>query len=168
MEQFYIDMRDLNFIPPSINKWIQLIGDISEKGKEKSFKVKIKMADKKLSELTYNIITNTLQCEYIVSKWDKSVSDNCVLCEEKYDLVHLLFTCVFTKEALKLVSNFLKLDIKLSDIVFDNKLSCLENYITSFVTFCIFKFWIPGNKNQITIDIHNFKIFVKHELLYKS
>ena len=168
MEQFYIDLRDLNFVPPSINKWIQLIGDILEKSKEIYFKVKIKMTDKKLSEHTHNIITNTLPCGYIVSQWDKSVSDNCVLCEEKHDLVHLLFICVFTKEAWKLVSNFLKLDIQLSDIVFGNKLSCLKNYITSFVTFCIFKFWILGNKNQITIDIHNFKIFLKHELLYKS
>ena len=69
-----------------------------------------------------------------------------VLCEEKHDLVHFLFTCVFAKEAWKRVSNFLKSDIKLSDIAFGHKLSCLENYIISFVTFYIFKFWIPGNK----------------------
>ena len=99
VKQFYINLIDLTFIPPSINKWIQLIGDISEKDKEKSFKVKIKMADKKLSEHNYKIITNILPCGYIVSKWDKSVSDNCVLCKEKHDLVHLLFTCVFAKEA---------------------------------------------------------------------
>ena len=132
------------------------------------FKVKIKMADKKLSEHNYKIITNILPCGYIVSKWGKSVSDNCVLCKEKHDLVHLLFTCAFAKEAWKLVSNFLKIVIDLSDIVFGHKLSCHENYIISFVTFCIFKFWILGNKNKITVDIHNFKIFLKHELLYKS
>ena len=80
---------------------IQLIGDISEKDEEKSFMVKIKMADKKLSEHNYKIITNILPCGYIVSKWDKSVSDNCVLCKEKHDLVHLLFTCAFAKEAWK-------------------------------------------------------------------
>ena len=65
-------------------------------------------------------------------------------------------------------TNFLKSAIDLSDIVFGHKLSCNENYIISFVTFCIFKFWILGNKNKITVDIHNFKIFLKHELLYES
>ena len=65
------------------------------------------------------------------------------------------------------MSNFLKFDINLSDIVSGHKLSCHENYIISFVAFCIFKFWILGNKNKITVDIHNFKIFSKHELLYK-
>ena len=36
--------------------------------------------------------------------------------------------------------------------------------------FCniLYKFWILGNKNKITVDIYNFKIFLKHELLYKS
>ena len=38
--------------------------------------------------------------------------------KEKHDLVHLLFTCVFAKEAWKLMSIFFNLDIKLSDIVF--------------------------------------------------
>ena len=42
VKQFYIDLIDLTFIPPIINKWIQLIGDITEKDKEMSFKVKIK------------------------------------------------------------------------------------------------------------------------------
>ena len=37
VKQFYIDLRDLTFMPPSINKWLQLIGDISEKDKEKFF-----------------------------------------------------------------------------------------------------------------------------------
>ena len=89
------------------------------------------MADKKLPEHNYKTITNTLPCGYIVSKWDKSVSDNCVLCKEKHDLVHLLFTCVFAKEARKLVSSFLKFDINLSYIVFGYKLSCHENYVIS-------------------------------------
>ena len=89
------------------------------------------MADKKLPEHNYKTITNTLPCGYIVSKWDKSVSDNCVLCKEKHDLVHLLFTCVFAKEAWKLVSSFLKFDINLSYIVFGYKLSCHENYVIS-------------------------------------
>ena len=111
---------------------------------------------------------NTLPCGYIVSKLDKSVSDNCVLCKEKHDLVHLLFTCAFAKEAWKLVSNFIKFAINLSDIVFGHKLSCHENYIISFATFCIFKFWILGKKNTITVNIHNFEIFLKPELLYKS
>ena len=66
------------------------------------------------------------------------------------------------------MSNFIKFDINLSDFVFGHKLSCHENYIIFFVTFCIFKFWILGNKNKITVDIHNFKIFLKQELLYKS
>ena len=70
------------------------------------------------------------------------------------------------QKAWKLVSNLLKIAINLSDIVFGHKLSCHENYIISFVTFCIFKLWILGNK--ITVNIHNFKIFLKHELLYKS
>ena len=147
-------MRNLNFIPPSINKWIQLIGDISEKDKDTSFKVKIKIADKQLSEHNYKIITNTLPCGYIVSKWDKSVPDSCVLCQVKHYLVHLLFTCVFGKETWELFSNFLKLDIKLSDIVFGHKLSCHENYIISFATFCIFKFCILGDKIKITVEIH--------------
>ena len=53
VKQFYIDLIDLTSIPPSKNKWIQLIGDISEKDKGKSFKVKIKMANKKMSEHNY-------------------------------------------------------------------------------------------------------------------
>ena len=42
VKQFYIDLRDLAFIPPSINKWIQLIGDISEKHKKSLLKLKLK------------------------------------------------------------------------------------------------------------------------------
>ena len=45
VEQFCIDLRDLNFIPPNTNKWIQLVGDSSEKDNEKYLK--------KLSEITY-------------------------------------------------------------------------------------------------------------------
>ena len=96
------------------------------------------MADKKLSEHNYKIITNTLPCGYIVAKWDKLVSDNCVLCKEKHDLVHLLFTCAFANKAWKLVSNFLKFVKNLSYIVFGHKLSCHENYIISFVTLYIY------------------------------
>ena len=32
----------------------------------------------------------------------------------------------------------------------------------------MFKFGILGNRNKITVDMHNFKIFLKHELLYKT
>ena len=35
VKQFYINFRDLNFIPAKIKKWIQLIGDISEKKQRK-------------------------------------------------------------------------------------------------------------------------------------
>ena len=66
------------------------------------------------------------------------------------------------------MSNFLIVDIKLSVIVFSHTLFCLENYFISFVTFCIFTFWILGNKKNITVYIHNCKIFLKHELLYAS
>ena len=37
VKQFYIDLRDFNFIPPNINKWIQLIGNISGKKQRKIF-----------------------------------------------------------------------------------------------------------------------------------
>ena len=37
VKQFYIDLRDLTFIPPSINKWIQLIGYIQKKRQRKIF-----------------------------------------------------------------------------------------------------------------------------------
>ena len=48
-----------------------------------------------------------------LSKWDKSVPYSC---QEKHDLFHLLFICLFDKEAWKHVFIFLKLDIKLLDL----------------------------------------------------
>ena len=83
-----------------------MIGYISEK----TFRVKIKLADKNMSEHSYKIITNTLLCEYILHQNGTNlVPDSCVLCQEKHDLVHVLFTCVFAKKNMETCVYFLKI-----------------------------------------------------------
>ena len=115
---------------------------------------------KKFSEFKYKILRNILACGDRISKWNKSVSNECVFCKCKEDISHMLYECTRIKPIWGTISNCLQLNILLKHIILGvpchNYISENRNICITIVTFSIYSSWYKNsinNGNYATVDL---------------
>ena len=71
----------------------------------------------KLAEFNYKLLHNLVVTGYILSKWNKLISDKCIFCNLCDTVEHLLFDCNRIKAIWTKVGECLKIDINWSHII---------------------------------------------------
>lgn len=117
----------------------------------------------KLQEFNYKVLHNILPCGNLVNKWDRSVSDTCTICNVKEDVYHMLYDCVLAKRIWNYINIKLNVNIDINVFIYGSDNNEV-NYITSLISFLIFKFWILCNKNIWQRHIRNILPFILSEL----
>jgi hypothetical protein len=80
--------------------------------------------EKVIAEFNYKLLNDLLNSNLSVSKWNKQMSPKCEICNCDDDIKHLLFECTLVENIWRIVSHFLKFDIKWKTlvIVFDKEI----------------------------------------------
>ena len=104
----------------------------------------------KLAEFNYKLIHNLVVTRYILNKWNKSVSEKCVFCNDLDSTEHLLFYCSRIQHMWKLIGICLKLDIRWFHIIIglneDSSFNIARNNIISIIVYSIYLLWVKcGN-----------------------
>jgi len=107
--------------------------------------LKIKQVEiKKLAEFNYKILSGTLPCGQLLSKWKKDISAKCCVCKVTEDLKHMLYECAKVKNIWEKLGLVLRVDVKWKHIVIgyfmDQNINTRNvNMICCYVAYSIFK-----------------------------
>jgi len=101
---------------------------------------------------------------YRVNKWDKSISPNCRYCFVKHTIEHMIFECILAKNILKKCAFLCNWqDFNLKDIIYGVE-NFEKNYMLTFVTFTLYKYWLITSKENVCMSIENANKFFLKEL----
>lgn len=101
--------------------------------------------EKRISEFNYKLLHGILNNNVCVSKWNKTVSPLCEVCNVNEDIKHLLYDCKIVKHFWERISMYLKFDVTWKIVVLgfyneiSEKTSFLNNFL-SFISFTIYKY----------------------------
>ena len=138
--------------PPNLHKWEQRLNyHMPNDGKSLVYHRKIvTIKENKIKEFNYKVLNNILACNNLVSKWDASKSGNCEICALKDDIHHLLFKCTLAQSVWNTVAAHL--DAPITDVeVFLGVNDTTINYLYSFISFIIYKYWLVCSKNDFAL-----------------
>mgnify|MGYP000527767340 FL=1 len=86
--------------------------------------------EKRISEFNYKLLHGILNNNVCVSKWNKTVSPLCEVCNVNEDIKHLLYDCKIVKHIWERISIYLKFDVTWKIVVL-----CLYNLISEKTSF---------------------------------
>jgi len=101
---YYKTLRDQNYKVPYMQKvWCKQL-DVECLNFQSSwnsiYNIKIRqMPIIKLAEFNYKILSGTLPCGYMLSKWKADIPSVCIVCDVKENIKHMLFDCSKVKKS---------------------------------------------------------------------
>ena len=104
------------------------------------------MDERKLAEFNYKIINNILINKAYLSKWISETNAKCSFCNQKEDIIHLLYDCSFNDHIWQIVDNCLQLNIIYKHVVvgYSSKLKIVNinsiNYYITLISYLIYKY----------------------------
>ena len=115
---------------------------------------------KKFCEFKYKILLDFLPCGSRLSKWDNTISEKCVLCNQREDTCHMLYACETIKHLWVTFSSCLNLNITMKHVILglnnDDYISINNHLCITIVSFSIYKVWCKSsfeNKRRTIFDI---------------
>ncbi len=130
------------------------------------------VAEKKVAEFNYKLITNIVCTRSIISKWNRNVNNLCMLCNDKQDVKHLLFTCSRVNNMWANIGAIIKLNIQYKHIIIGDKESNSyiksRNLLISYITYGIYKFWILSENNKLDFNNTCLYDFIRKHLFKKT
>ena len=100
---------------------------------------------KKFAEFRYKVLLNILPCGERVHRFKSHISEYCVVCKEKENILHLLYECKRVKEIWKAVGYCLKVDIKPKHIILGftdpHYVESNRNLCIVIIAYCIYATW---------------------------
>jgi hypothetical protein len=98
----------------------------------------------KLAEFNYKLLAGVLPCGYSLSKWKSDIPPNCVICNVKEDVKHMLYECPKICDIWKNIGQMLCISIQWKHIVLgyfqqQNETTKRLNCLFSLIAYSIFK-----------------------------
>ncbi len=173
---FYYDaLRNNKFVYPYMQRvWCKDLELTSLKYQhtwQQIYKLKIKkMPIKKLAEFNYKLLNATLPCGVILCKWKKNIDANCTVCTKPETLKHMLFECKMVCEIWKTLGLFVNVNIMWKHLVVGyflctNNRTENINFITSFISYSIFKINNRCKWNEVDYGTQNISQYVISDLI---
>jgi hypothetical protein len=119
---YYAILRDQSFKIPYMQKvWCkQLSLDclLFQQTWNKIYDIKVRyMPIKKLAEFNYKILSGTLPCGQILSKWKIDIPATCLVCNVKEDVKHMLFECSKVSNIWQQLGSIMQVNLRLKHVV---------------------------------------------------
>ena len=129
--------------------------------------------DSQLADFNYRLLNNILCNNAYLSKWKSNVAADCRMCDTLETCEHLIYNCRNVQSLWKLLSLYLKFDVKWKHIAvgfyFEKNRKTLDlNFIISYIAFKIYKYKMYcrlEKKDEKEFEIRN---HVKLSLVYYS
>ena len=124
----------------------------------------------KISEFNYKVLHNLLVTGYILSKWNKNISPECLSCGVIDTPEHLLFQCNRVKTIWNKVGTLLKVDLSWKHIVIglheeaEKDINTVRNNILSIIAYSIYISWVKCDDSKCTYKFVNIDKNVKNYL----
>jgi len=161
--QYYNIFKCENSEKPTLSYWRRILyipDDIKPLFKNKV----VNINEVKLKCFNFKMIHGILIHGYRVNKWDKSISPNCRYCFVKHTIEHMIFECILAKNILKKCAFLCNWqDFNLKDIIYGVE-NFEKNYMLTFVTFTLYKYWLITSKENVCMSIENANKFFLKEL----
>lgn len=160
----YYDMfKNQNSTTPRMAYWkrtLQIPNKLQLIFKRKVLAIK----EKKLRAFNFKLVHGILIHGSKVNKWDKSIPYDCQICFQKHTIEHMVFECSLAKYILHKCKLFTNTEIiSIEDIIFGVESKEL-NYILTFATFTLYKYWLKSSKENQTMNIGRVSDFFNKEL----
>ncbi len=133
-----------------------------------------KMPLTKLGEFNYKVLSGTIPCGFLLSKWKDNIDPKCTVCDELENIKHILYECNMVKDVWKYVGIYFNINLMWKHIVVGyftviNEMTKTINLIISFIAYSIFKAnnrskWNEQNYNTVNVKesvIHDLRKYVK-------
>ena len=124
-------------------------------------------------EFKYKILLDFLPCGSRLSKWNKTVSEKCLFCNQRKDTCHLLYTCETIKHLSVTFSNCLNLNITMKHVILglnnDDYISKNNHLCITIVIYSIYKVWSKSSFERKRCTLFDVKLEIhKNLLLYRD
>ena len=128
------------------------------------------MHDKKLAEFNYKVLNNILSCGSNLKKWKKQENDQCEICKQTDDVLHLVVFCNLAEYTWLLASQATDLQLKnsIEEIIFAKTVSQDVTIIISILSFLLYKYWLTSNLESKTRSKESYMYFLKGELRFRK
>ena len=128
----------------NLDKWSSTLNiNIDESYRMQIFNNKVlAIKEKKLAEFNFKVLHCILSNGYLLSKWNSDISKNCELCDNENTIYHMLLRCSLAKEVWHRLEIVLNIHLSEEQIILGHKDDASLNYILSFVSYEIYKFWL--------------------------
>jgi hypothetical protein len=175
-KHYYNLLVQLKFEKPTLQKWKGILNangtSINEYDINKSFIGKVKcIHDRNIAAFNYKILSRSLICGYVLSKWNTDVSDRCLVCNEKDTIEHMLYQCKISQYLWKKIEIVIGRKITLKDVVMGMECVYLEkmhtNHVISVFCYLLYKFWLLSIQNKVTRSINQMILYIKNEIRLK-
>jgi len=161
---FYYDIfKSNNCTTPRLLYWNKII-EVPSNLKMAFRRKVVQIREKKFKAFNFKLVHGILIHGSKVNKWDPTMPHDCRICLVKHTIEHMIFECILAKHILQKCTRFLNIQtINLNDIIFgvDNSIS---NYILTFATFTLYKYWLVTSKENAHANIENISMFFIKEL----
>jgi exonuclease III len=174
---YYNNLIKLKFEKLSLKNWMNIIQRfdgivIDEFDVCKGFIQKVKyIQDRRIAAFNYKVLSRSLICGYILSKWNDDVSSLCSVCKEEDNIEHMIYYCKNAQYLWKKIENVIGKKITLTDIVFgiNDKHHTHNhiNFVLSIYCYLLYKFWILSANNKCSRNTNQFILFIKKEIRTK-
>ncbi len=134
----------------------------------------VKISDIKIAETNFKILNNILPCNENLEKWKKKCCSKCSLCGEQENIPHLIFECKLIRPLWRYVSNALRINISLEDVILGTQNHKQNDIITlntciSVIVFIIYRNWLEYSLSERQRDRSCiFRDFKSQILYYKA
>ena len=131
----------------TLSKWSELLNvEIDETLRIQTFQNKvIAIKEKKLAEFNFKVLHYILSNSYLLSKWNPEFSSSCELCRVDNSICHMLLRCSLAKHVWQQIDLALNLSLSEVEIILGVKNDASLNYIITFISYEIYKFWLRSS-----------------------
>ena len=183
---YYKILRDQNYQVPYMQKvWCKQL-DIEYLNFQSSwnniYNIKIRqMPIVKLAEFNYKILSGTLPCGHVLSKWKSNIPSECVVCHVKEDMRHMLFDCSKVNSIWKNVGNIMHVNLQWKHIVIgyfldQNNTTKTLNWLCCLMAYSIFKSnnwckWKDHNYGECDVNkrvANDLRLFMSMQVYFKK
>lgn len=149
----------------TLDKWSNQLNIVIDENKLMTAFINkvMNIKEKKLSEFNFKVLHNILATKSLVSKWDSSITELCEICNLKDDILHLLYNCLIAKKIWQIVTKLDNKVISNETVILGHPTDSNLNFIVTFVSFNLYKYWLVKNEEKQQRNILEFLNFVKSE-----
>ncbi len=166
---FYERLISNYYKPMLLTKWsVELATNIPDKLRREIFKRNISINDKIISTFKYKVISRILACGYLVSKWDPTCKAMCEICDEKDDIVHLLYKCEIAKDTWSKVGAIIgHVPTKFEVIMIMREDHELHLAIAN-IAYILYKYWLVCKDTNTRRSLPHFRVYLKNEMINRK